>query len=58
MGDDESIQSYLLRVVTIVNQVKGLGHKLTKSEVVYKVLRSLAPKFDYVVVALEESKDI
>lgn len=38
--------------------MKGLGHKLIESEVVSKVLRSLTPKFDYVVVALEESKDI
>lgn len=58
MEDNDSVQNYLSRVVTIVNQVKGLGHKLIESEVVSKVLRSLTPKFDYVVVALEESKDI
>lgn len=42
----------------IVNQIKGLEHKLTELEVVSKVLRSLEPKFHYVAVALEESKDI
>lgn len=58
MEDSENIQSYCSRVVTIVNQVKGLGHKLSEADVVSKVLRSLAPKFDYVAVALEESRDL
>ncbi|XP_039141167.1 uncharacterized protein LOC120278439 [Dioscorea cayenensis subsp. rotundata] len=57
MEDGESVQSYWARVVAIVNQVRGLGHKLSESEVVSKVLRSLAPKFDYVAVAMEESRD-
>lgn len=35
-----------------------LGHKLSDDEVVSKVLRILDPKFDYVVVDIEESKDI
>ncbi|XP_039119907.1 uncharacterized protein LOC120256248 [Dioscorea cayenensis subsp. rotundata] len=35
-----------------------MGYDLTEVEVVSKVLRSLALKFDYVVVAIEESHDI
>ncbi|XP_039126956.1 uncharacterized protein LOC120263118 [Dioscorea cayenensis subsp. rotundata] len=58
MEDGESIQSYWARVTAIVNQVRGLGHKLSKAEVVSKVLQSLAPKFNYVAVAMEESKDL
>ncbi|XP_039131873.1 uncharacterized protein LOC120268618 [Dioscorea cayenensis subsp. rotundata] len=58
MEDGESVQSYWERVVTIVNQVRGLGHKLSEAEVVSKVLRSLAPKFNYVAVAMEESRDL
>lgn len=58
MEDNEGIQDYISRVVTIVNQIRGLGHKLPQVEVVSKVLRSLAPKFDFVVVAIEESKEI
>ncbi|XP_039119388.1 uncharacterized protein LOC120255681 [Dioscorea cayenensis subsp. rotundata] len=58
MEDSESIQAYLSRVVVIVNQVKALGHKLSEAEVVSKVLRSLAPKFDFVAVAMEESRDM
>lgn len=58
MDDGESIQDYCSRVVTIVNQIHGLSYKLGEEEVVAKVLRSLAPKFDFVAVAIEESKDI
>lgn len=58
MQDSEGIQSYLSRVMTIVNQIKGLGYNITKEEVVAKILRSLASKFDYVAVAIEEAKDI
>lgn len=45
-------------VTTIVNQIKGLGYKLSKDGVVTKVLKSLSPKWDYAVVAIKESKDI
>ncbi|XP_039138742.1 uncharacterized protein LOC120276070 [Dioscorea cayenensis subsp. rotundata] len=58
MEDHESIQEYFSRVVTTVNQIKGLGHKLSEAEVVSKVLRSLVPKFDFVVVAIKESKEL
>ncbi|XP_039127023.1 uncharacterized protein LOC120263212 [Dioscorea cayenensis subsp. rotundata] len=58
MGDDEAVQDYISRVISVVNQVKALGHKLKESDVVSKVLRSLAPKFDWVAVAIEESKEL
>ncbi|XP_039134292.1 uncharacterized protein LOC120271680 [Dioscorea cayenensis subsp. rotundata] len=58
MEDSESIQAYVSRVVAAVSQIRALGHKLGEPEVVSKVLRSLAPKFDFVVVAIKESKEI
>lgn len=57
MEDSESIQKYFTRVVIIVNQVRGLRHKLYEAEVLSKVLRCLARNFDYVAVALE-SRDL
>jgi hypothetical protein len=41
----------------MVNQIKVCGEVLTSRSVVSKILRSLTPKFDHVVLALEESKD-
>lgn len=58
MEDGESIQNYFARVVVIVNQVKGLGEKLTEAEMVAKMLRSLPSKFYYVAAVMKESRDL
>ncbi|GKF28286.1 hypothetical protein Tco_0094628, partial [Tanacetum coccineum] len=58
MKGNESVQYYLARVSTIVSQMKSYGEKITDETVVSIVLRSLTPKFDHVVAAIEESKDL
>lgn len=52
------MQDFSSKIVIIVNQIRGLGYKIGEEQVMSKVLRSLAPKFDFIVVAIEESKDI
>lgn len=42
MQDNKSVKEYLSRVVTIVNLMKAIGYKLSKDEVMGKVLRSLS----------------
>ncbi|XP_048235661.1 uncharacterized protein LOC107261771 [Ricinus communis] len=58
MKDGESITSYFAKTMEIANKMRFHGHKMEDVAVVEKILRSLAPKFDYVVCAIEESKDI
>ena len=58
MKTSESIQGFFTRVTTNVNQIRSLGEDLTDQKIVEKVLRSLTPKFDHVVAAIEESKDL
>ncbi|KAK3034952.1 hypothetical protein RJ639_032352 [Escallonia herrerae] len=58
MKSDESVQDFLSRVSDIVSQMKSYGEKLEDEIVVAKVLRSLTTKFDHVVAAIEESKDL
>ncbi|KAK2976681.1 hypothetical protein RJ640_004282 [Escallonia rubra] len=53
MKSNESVQDFLSRVSGIVSQMKSYGEKW-----VAKVLRSLTTKFDHVVAAIEESKDL
>ena len=49
---------FLSRVAAIVNQMRSYGEDILDQTVVAKVLRSLTPKFDHVVAAIEESKDL
>jgi len=57
MKSGESIASFLSRAMTIVSQMRSYGEKVTDQIIVEKVLRSLNPKFDHVVTAIEEFKD-
>ncbi|XP_071688831.1 uncharacterized protein [Rutidosis leptorrhynchoides] len=58
MKHGETVQGYLARISSVVSQMKSYGDKITDEIVVAKVLRSLEPKFDHVVAAIEESKDL
>ncbi|XP_058748827.1 uncharacterized protein LOC131621780 [Vicia villosa] len=57
MEDSKNITNFFTKVTKLVNQIKKYGEALTIRAIVSKILRSLAPKFDHVVVAIEDSKD-
>jgi hypothetical protein len=40
----------------IVNQIRRNGEALTNAWITEKILRSLDPRFDYIVINIEESK--
>ncbi len=58
MKNGETIQQFLARMSTIISQMRTYGDTITDETVVAKILRSLDPKFDHVVAAIEESKDL
>lgn len=57
MNNDESIDNYFKRVMTVSNQMRSNGEEMSDSKIVEKILRTLTDKFTYVVVSIEESKD-
>ncbi|KAL4297313.1 hypothetical protein GQ457_12G011200 [Hibiscus cannabinus] len=57
MKDGESLNDYFARVLVITNKMKANGENLIDFNVVEKILRSMTPKFNYVVCSIKESKD-
>ncbi|KAA8529716.1 hypothetical protein F0562_034184 [Nyssa sinensis] len=58
MKESEGIKAYFSRVSEIVNQIQSCGDTIQEKKVVEKILRSLTQKFEHVVPAIEESKDL
>ncbi|KAI3675541.1 hypothetical protein L1987_85131 [Smallanthus sonchifolius] len=58
MKDGEHVGDFLSKVMKIVNQQRAYGETVTNQKVVEKVLRSLPIKWDHIVAAIEESKDL
>ncbi|XP_050918413.1 uncharacterized protein LOC127135821 [Lathyrus oleraceus] len=58
MEDKETINDYITCITRLVNQIKSCGETILEQNVVLKVWCSLTPRFDNIVVAIEESKDL
>ncbi|KAK2364503.1 hypothetical protein QL285_089370 [Trifolium repens] len=58
MKNNEKVPEYISRVIVITNEMKACGETLSEQIIIEKVLRSLTPQFDYIVVAIEHSKDL
>ena len=58
METTNTIDVYINKVLTLTNQMKSNGETHSEQAKVEKILRSLIPIFEHVVVAIEEANDI
>lgn len=58
MKESKLIQDYFIRVFVVVNQMKRLDETMQDVCVIEKILCFLNKRFDHVVVAIEESKNL
>jgi len=58
MKEFENIDSFFTQVVGLVTEITAYGETLKDGRIVQKILRSFPSRFDPIVVAIEETKDI
>lgn len=54
MKESKSIKYSFSKVTEIVNQIRAYGDQIEEKKIVEKILKSLPPKFDHAVLAIEE----
>ncbi|XP_047320823.1 uncharacterized protein LOC124924882 [Impatiens glandulifera] len=58
MKKSETIKEYFVRVTAVANQMRSNGETMSDTIIVEKILRTLTEKFIYVVVVIEEARDV
>ena len=58
MEPTETVAQFVNRLTVLTNQMKSCCETVTDSMKVEKVIMGLTPKFDNIVVAIKQSKDL
>ncbi|XP_017438290.1 uncharacterized protein LOC108344345 [Vigna angularis] len=58
MGEQETVMEYIGRIQVVVNAMRACQKIVKDKKIVEKILRTLTPEYDHIVVAIEESKDL
>ncbi|XP_019414595.1 PREDICTED: uncharacterized protein LOC109326358 [Lupinus angustifolius] len=58
MESNERVTQFFNKVITHTNVMKVCGEKISDQSIIEKILRTLTPRFDQIVVAIEESNKI
>eukprot|EP00253_Pinus_taeda_P003561 PITA_03561 len=58
MKESDTIDSFFTQVIGLITQIRSHGEILEERRMVEKILRSLPSRFEAVVLAIEETKDL
>ncbi|XP_073351834.1 uncharacterized protein [Aegilops tauschii subsp. strangulata] len=58
MTDDETVDAFASRVMTLVNGIRALGENLTETSVVRRFLCAAPPRYMQIVTAIEQCVDL
>jgi len=58
MEDGERISDYFSKLLAVVNLMKACGEVVSDQQVDGKIMRSLSSKFDFIVVGIQEAKEV
>ncbi|XP_019441169.1 PREDICTED: uncharacterized protein LOC109346174 [Lupinus angustifolius] len=58
MEMSKRIAQFFNKIISLMNQMKACGEVINDQTIIEKVLRTLTPNFDHIVVAIEESKNL
>ncbi|GAU32258.1 hypothetical protein TSUD_53860 [Trifolium subterraneum] len=58
MDENEFIAEYFNKITNITNQMNSCGSTVSDGDMVEKVIETLSSKFDYIIVAIMEAKDV
>jgi hypothetical protein len=58
MKENEGVDEYFVRTLTIANKIKIHGEKMDQVVIIENILRSMTLRFDYVVCSVEESNNL
>eukprot|EP00253_Pinus_taeda_P026366 PITA_26366 len=58
MKESENVDSFFTHVIGLVTQIRSHGETLEERRIVEKVLRSLLARFDAIIVAIGDTKDL
>lgn len=58
MKDGEKVGDYISRLLTLTDQMKRCNESLNEVDIIEKILRTLSPFFDHIMVTIEETKDL
>ncbi|XP_017437968.1 uncharacterized protein LOC108344017 [Vigna angularis] len=58
MGVQESVVEYIGRIQVVVSAMRACDKVVKDKKIVEKILRTLTPEYDHIVVAIEECKDL